>query len=252
MAFRADADSEYLIRTTGGFYQPDSFSVCFWLVLDVDRNTGGAAWGLYEGSQYIVFYNQNGDGTTFLWEQSDATSGINGGSIAMTVGTWYFIALTRNSRNTNSAQFYSAAATATAFTTAQATFSLGIINPTVEVALSNNFNLTSGWVNGRMAALKQWDGVVLTADEMWAERQQFLPARTANLYSFHPMVGSTNASSVIDYGGSARNFTVTGSLTIEGGPPIPWRQGRRRTLAAAPAAPPPTITAYPAALLPCM
>jgi hypothetical protein len=255
MAFRADANSEYLSRTTGGFYQPQTFSACFWLIHDVNRGVRGAGWGLFAGppdSVYVIFYNQASDGTTYLWEQCDGTNVLNGGSIAMTVGTWYFVGITRNGTGTNSAQFYYAAAADTAFTIDQATFSLGAFTPFAEVALSNNFDLTAGWVNGRMAGLKQWDTVALTADEMWSERQQFLPARTANLYSFHPMVGSTNASAAIDYGGSARNFTVTGALTIQGGPPIPWRQGRRRARFPAAAAPPPAITAYPAALLPCM
>jgi hypothetical protein len=178
MALLVDATGEYLSRSTGGFYSTATYTVCLWAILDSSRASVSAAiWGLYGPVTNDVYcpilYNQNDDGTTMIWQQNvTGTNTIDLAAGVMTVGTWYFLAHTRSGTGTNSANAYTAAATDTSFTTTTATFSLAAMTPILEVAYTNNFGLTTGWINGRIAGLKQWDAV-LTPEELWAERSPF-------------------------------------------------------------------------------
>jgi len=226
MALLVDATGEYLSRSTGGFYSTATYTVCLWAILDSSRASVSAAiWGLYGPVTNDVYcpilYNQNDDGTTMIWQQNvTGTNTIDLAAGVMTVGTWYFLAHTRSGTGTNSANAYTAAATDTSFTTTTATFSLAAMTPILEVAYTNNFGLTTGWINGRIAGLKQWDAV-LTPEELWAERSQLAPVRVQNLVSWYPMLGAATASAA-DFSGNGRNFTVTGSPTVADGPPVPW------------------------------
>lgn len=224
MAVRADANSEYLRRTTGTFFNTAGISVLFWANLLVDRNASGCGWILTSPSNdYIAWYNSSGDGTTYLWECGD---GPQLGSLNLSLNTWYCLALTRAGGGATQTVVYRRLVGDTTWTTASGQFATSF-DPSAETILSNHFDLTNGWFPGRIVGVKQWN-TVLTADELWQESQQFFPLRQANLAAWYPMVGNTVAASVIDHSGNGRNLTSNGTLSIEDGPPIAWRQGRRR------------------------
>jgi hypothetical protein len=233
MAIRAAASGDYLIRTTGSFYDPTAMTVCFWINLLIDKDASGAVFGLRnlsatDGS--IYFYNSPpNDGTGYGWQHISSGGGATDlDRTDLTLGVWTFIALSRAGTGLNQTTAYRRTAGSTAFTSATGTFNTG---QTIqeEVVLSRGFNLASGWFPGRIAALKQWSAA-LTADEIWQESQQIMPARFANLHSWRPMVDSAVAGAALDYSGAGRHLTPNGALTIEDGPPIPWRQGARRSI----------------------
>ena len=85
----------------------------------------------------------------------------------------------------------------------------------------------NGWSEGanfRAAALKVWD-VALTATELEQERWYYAPARLANLNLWTPLLLHTDVN---DRSGNARNWTTTGTLSTEDGPPIGWAPRSRR------------------------
>lgn len=224
MSLRADGNGDYAIRTAGGFYALDVMTVCFWAQLLADNNASSALFGLRtDGGQYTYFYNVNNDGTTFVWESFPNTVG----SIDMAVNTWYFCAISRAGSGSNQTNGYVRAASASSFTTSQATFSHAD-TPMEEIVLANGFSPTDSSFPGRIAALKQWDAA-LTADELMAESYSLAPVRLANLHSWRPFVDSSVAAAVIDYSGNGRNLTANGSLLIADGPPIAWRRGTSKT-----------------------
>jgi hypothetical protein len=225
VAVRWSATGGHYSRTAGGFYGSTLFTVCFWAVLDVDRNASGALWGLYgAGDTYTVIYNANSDGTSMSIE---ADGGANIAGPNMVVGRYYFMAVTRNGTGTNTCSFYYATPEAASFTVTTNNLST-TMTPTTEVVGANNFNLSGGWINGRMASLKQWNAV-LGADELMQERWSLTPVRTANLFSFHPFLeGGATPEARLDYSGNGRHFSGgTGSATGDN-PPVTWRTGRHR------------------------
>lgn len=229
MAIEAAASGDYLIRTTGGFYNPTAMTVAFWLQLITDKDASGAVFGIRNtgaGDGYVYYYNANADGTTYGWEHFDGGSTIQLDMTSLSLNTWYFAALSRSGTGANQTTAYRRAAGDSAFTSATGTFGLGqTINE--EVILSNGFGLAAGYFPGRIAAVKQWDAA-LSADELMSESQQYAPVRFANLHSWRPMIAPTVADAALDFSGNGRNLTANGALTIGDGPPIEWRRGRRR------------------------
>lgn len=84
-------------------------------------------------------------------------------------------------------------------------------------------------ISGRLAAVKVWDAALSQA-ELENERWSFYPKRTANLNIWSPMHETVVGDADNDYSGNGRNWTVSGTLTHEEGPPISWGHGRRRTI----------------------
>jgi len=79
------------------------------------------------------------------------------------------------------------------------------------------------WFDGRVAYIKIWTAA-LTAAEIQAEMLSAFPKRTADLYGYWPLYES-GASSVKDYSGNGRDFTVSyyGTLpTTLPGPNVGW------------------------------
>lgn len=75
-----------------------------------------------------------------------------------------------------------------------------------------------------IAAIKIWDAA-LTLDELRSERAQIVPVRFANLHLWTPCF---SASDTRDWGPSARNWTVNGTIVTAAGPPIPWTRAKRK------------------------
>src|SRR5882672_10052726 len=238
MAIRAAASGDYLIRTAGGFYAQSVMTVCFWLMLETDKNASGCAWGVRDtgsGFGYVYFYDTVGDGTSYGWEGSSQID-----ITALALNTWTFIALSRTGTGSNQTTAYRRTATATSLTSVNGTLGDSIAH-NEEICLSNGFNTSGGYFPGKIAALKQWDAA-LSAAELWEESQRLTPVRLANLHSWRPMVDGTVAGSAKDYSSNARDLTANGALTVSDGPPVVWRQGMRRIFIPAAAGGPLTLT----------
>jgi hypothetical protein len=226
MALRSDGSGDFANRTTGGFYTPTVFTVCFWAKREANFDGGSTWWALGGPTEspenYITFYNENSDGHTFMWEQF---GGDQVGTIDMVQDTWYFIALSRSGTGASQTTAYNRTASAASLTSAIATFTNGD-GVTREHVFANPYN-TALAARGSIAAMKQWTAA-LTAAELLAESHSLAPLRFANLHSWRPMGDSSVAGNMVDYSGNGRSLTANGSMLAADGPPVGWRQGRRK------------------------
>lgn len=207
MAVRFDADGEDYTSTSSP--PTGNFTVTCWLKISVDRNTFTTVWSADNGSSDLIYLQTQANGTTLqAWDDASVVTG----AVALTVGTWYRVAFTRN--GTTSTLY---TATATGALTAATTANLSDVAAT-------NFRIGESpfgaeWLNGCIANLKHYSAV-LTLAELEHELAQYTPRRTANLERWHPFVKVETA----DYSGNARTLSGGTGTAREDGPPIPWAQ----------------------------
>jgi hypothetical protein len=215
MAVRCDAAGDAVARTTN-LPSIASFTIMLWCYLTVDTNA--AAYPLGYGSTGAYRLGVSDDGTTT--SAYDSYNEVVGGT--WTLGTWKHLAITVAGTGTGQALFYvdgGLLATLDGHTE--------FVGTTLRLGAAPASASTTPW-NGRIAAHKAYD-VVLTAPQIQQEMWQYLPVITANLNAWAPLILHTDLK---DYSGNARDYTGTGTLTTEDGPPIPWVQQpltRRRT-----------------------
>jgi hypothetical protein len=107
--------------------------------------------------------------------------------------------------------------------------------PTDKITLGNN--AASEGLDGRMAAVKIWDGYDMTQAEIRTEMRSYVPVRHANLHGFWPLLST--ADDEVDYSTGGRNLTVVGTPTNAAfGPPVAWRRRARKRITR-PGVPPP-------------
>lgn len=206
MAVRFDDGLDRLSRTTA-LPGITSWTIMGWVLISVDRNAYSWFWtygaGINSSADYLM--GANGTGTTLATFNS--TTEVSGS--AMTVGTWAHIATTV--AGTGAGQFLLYLNGVLDITNA------GSTTPT-------NGGMFMGWgsgtefLNGNLAAIKIYSAV-LTASEIKQEMRSYVPVRTANLTSWHPMLLHTDLA---QFGAT---WTVGGTLATEAGPPIAWRVG---------------------------
>jgi hypothetical protein len=198
-----------------------------WFKFDTLGITANAlAFGDATGPSYVQFGSNTSD-VLFIWDGTDTVTGASA-----QLGIWQHLALVIQSP------------------VGTPDNALGYVNGVLNItnpAISDGVSAEKLWVGndndaealqGNAAAIKIWSGVELTAAEIANEMRQYLPHRTANLYGFWPLLSI--ADDEIDFSGNANTWTVTGVPITVKGPPIPWREGRRRVrriLAAAAATP---------------
>lgn len=215
MAVRFDASGDDL-RRTANLPTITAFTIMGWFQIVVDRNAFSCfmAFGSNAGGGAYYALQTPADGTTLaLWNNSSSVSGTG-----LSTGTWYHLAFT--CAGTGAGQL------------------LAYLNGVLDITHSGNAgpsagrieignDLDSEFLNGRAAAIKIYSAV-LTAAEIAQEMRQILPLRTANLNGYYPLFSTDDDE--IDFSGAGNNWTVTGTLATEDGPPIPWGAGRRRFL----------------------
>lgn len=217
MAVRFDNAADNLQRTSS-LPSTNTYSCCFWAKIAADNNYYSAFFGFTDpGGGFYTVLETNADGTEVMWADN------NGGVVGiqqLTVGSWYFFAITKS--NTDVVIYVArdddAALTSTNIPSNAAT--------PAHTLLTLGDDGYSEPLNGCMEAFKMWDGVALTAAEVEAERWQNVPSRTEGLYAWLPLVNAEG----VDYSGAANPFTVNGALALEDGPPIAWRKGISRIL----------------------
>lgn len=210
MAVQFNASGEGYSRT-GNLLGTGASTVCFWVRLDVDRNTSSSMFTVDDGgSNYWYLGTASTDGTTLVIDVG-GVGAINSG-VSLTVGTWYFVAITYD--GTSSGVLYNAAATATSIASTS-----GTIGDPVTASASTHIGNDGfdEWLQGTMTGVKVW-AAQLTAAEIEAERWSILPRRTVGLTAFYPLTDP----STVDYSGNGNTLTSGGTPTHTDGPPVGW------------------------------
>lgn len=158
------------------------------------------------GTTSYIFHGTLSDLTHYF----ESSSGPNISGTTLSTGTWYHITITKAQDGTVTLWLNGA--------------SDGTANDggsfTPDRFRMGNSPGASRHLDGRIAAHKEWS-VELTQAEIQQEMRQFLPVRTANLTVFSPFL---DAGDTVDYSQNTA-WTVDGTLTTEGNPPIPWKVG---------------------------
>jgi hypothetical protein len=216
-ALAANEANDRASRNSGGFYNTISFTLCCWIRMESDTGSFFTIWGLQDASNnYVYLYSPLSNGVLTFENHNAQTIG----SITLTPGVWTFIAISKSGTASNQCRVFTREIDDIALTETIGTMP-DTFTPTQEIVLNNLFNLTLGFFNGRIAAVKQWNGVAKTQAELLTESNQYAVQSTGGLFSFYPMNDDTVAEQVLDQGGSARHFTSGGTLLTEEGPPIP-------------------------------
>lgn len=222
MAVRFDAINERLYRTANLPSLAGPWTICLWAYQVAATAYGGIVAAFSNGAtpafdtpSCMVAFNSTGTRLS-IWH-NNVVSGLGS---TPGLGVWFPISVTRGAAANRTDLYYNRGTTP---------------DVTMTTALSGTQGsglglggISSELNNIRVAAVKWW-GAVLTVGEMIDESNSFLPWRTANLEGCYPCVDVTAAGCAVDYSGLGRTLTSQGTLAVEDGPPIPWRQGRRRT-----------------------
>jgi hypothetical protein len=211
VAVRFTADGQDLTRSLS-LGSLSAFTMACWAKISTDRNSFTTIINVDGGSNEWVVQTTS-DGTTLLATDGNTTTTPN---IALTAGVWYYIALTMSS---GTATLYVRAHNASSFTTGTGTFTSPISVTTLRLGESV---YTAEWLNGCIAAVKIWSAA-LTAAELGNEMWTYVPHRTTSLAAWYPLLRAETT----DLSGNGRTLSGSG-FSIEDGPPIPWRRGRRR------------------------
>lgn len=101
---------------------------------------------------------------------------------------------------------------------------------TFRIVIGNDSDFGTGFV-GRAVGIKIYDAA-LTQEEIQIEMNQQELGRTENVNSWFPMVDDTAAACLKDNSGFARDLALVGSVTVEDGPGVAWRQSEARVMLA--------------------
>lgn len=209
MSLLLNANGEHLKRTTG-LPSTSAFTImawCYFLSLP----------GLFEYHPLFIRWDANDVG--FQPNDSKFALGDNGQTVhgsTISVNTWYHCAWVRVS-TTSDILYVNAVSDLTA----------DLENGTTDSIKINDWSYNTATANTRVAALKIFD-TNLTKAQIDSEMRQYLPVNWSSLNAFYPMLGGGSISSTVrDYSGFARDWTITGSPTIDACPPIPWSVRRK-------------------------
>jgi hypothetical protein len=205
MAVQFNASTDQL-AITSGLPNLDNFSACGWARAVNTPTT-------YE----TIFSSTNASDSHILQTNSGTSLAVYGGSYSaaiITVNTnWFFWAYTKNGTNLVGYAAYPGNALASQ------SISYGS-GASQNIEVGNNSNYSENW-DGNIAAVKIWDGVVLTAAQFERERYTYLPRRWANLYGFYPLIG-TGGTTFHNWAGG-NDFVEGGTVDdVQDGPPISW------------------------------
>lgn len=234
MALRTNASGEVVARTAA-LPSPTAFTICSWA--NLAQRLG--QW------QYLFFLEDAAvTPTAYLgmgYRADDDTLEITnsiGGQVSFgskpTDATWFFWALACSGTGGGSLVGYWRSPTGS-FVTAS---SVGASFTPARLALLNNGY--DEWVDGRLAGVRVWDAALTQAElelEMWSLRA----VRRANLHIESPFVEGVLADNDKDFSGNGKDWTRTGTLAVEKGPPVPWGPSRRRKISYVPG----TVTVPP-------
>lgn len=214
MAVRFSASGQQYTRTVSLGTQ-SAYTIACWAKIVVDQNVATCLVGLDDGTTTDwAAFGLTDDGTTLT--HFDDGNGAGSGSIALTVGTWYFTAVVMNG---TSGTVYAQAEGSTTMTSAALTgYSANINLATVRLGVSVH---ASDWLNGDLTGVRLWTAA-LTQAELANEARQLLPYRRANLAVAYPLA----SPELTDYSGNARTLSGGSGVTQDTGPGVPWQADR--------------------------
>lgn len=204
-------------NTTGQTYTSTAsvptgaLTITCWVQLVSDINTYAPFWSLDNNTSNAadLLCTTSSDGVGLrLYGVTAQLDGLD-----MTVGTWYRIAVTKDSARSVVLYYGAAGSTLTASTPT----TYEAITPTTLRVGGFRSGVATNSPDARVADFKQWS-TNLTAAEVETELSQSAPSRLANLTRWHPFL---NAETV-DYSGAALTLSGGTGVTTEAGPPNPW------------------------------
>lgn len=199
MSVRFDASADGLSRAR----LAGAATFMGWFRIAEDRNDYSCFFSL--GTDALIV--TGGDGTTLVYYHGTVDNELQ----ALSAGTWYHLTLTLTADNPAEWVAYVNGAQAGS----------GTQNPVGGATMYVGTDQYGEWLNGNAAYLKAWNAV-LTADEIRQEMYLARPVRTENLHLWTPLLAHTDLA---DYGGSGNNWTASGTLATESGPPVSWGGG---------------------------
>jgi hypothetical protein len=216
MAVRFTADGQQYTRTIN-LGVVTQWTVAFWFKISTDLNQIGTLWQLAdsEGVQNSKL-RLSTDGQSLLFQQ-DAGSSASVDGRTLTVGTWYFIAVSVNGAT---GQLISRAPDDATFTVQSLPGLAAGGTDHVNLVIGNDF-FGGEPFNGAVASFKHWSGAALSQAEVEAEYASNLPRRTLNLRRWYPFTREAT-----DYSGNGQTLSGGTGATFEDGPPLAWRQHR--------------------------
>lgn len=218
--FATGGDTEFLNRDGAGALNTMAANTrMIWFIIDVDRNDYS---DLFFSHVSTSASNHDYDeayldinGTSLTCSSVDSVSFQDSVGTNLSVGVWYHVTLLRNS-STDLRVYLNGVQDS------QVTFDMSAVSPTDQNAIMTGYPFnTANAINGRCMGYKDWT-VALTPEEIERERKSLAPVKTANLWSYLPMIGKNAADCAKDYSGNGRDYTTNGALiTVDGGlPPL--------------------------------
>lgn len=214
MAVRFDLAADRLLRTTDLLDYNAAYTWMAWLYISVDANVQVQAIGLNTNTNTSVdSIGFDATGTLIRLRVQNAGVGSNQTGSNLTAGTWYHVAMVRES--TTSLKLYVNGVLDITHT--QSVVGRGAAT---RMEIGANASTDAQPFNGRVYAIKAWSttlDVAAVANEIYT----VLPRQRTNLYGFWPcFLGASER--LLDYSGNGRNWTESGTLTDEDAPPVSW------------------------------
>lgn len=206
MATRFTAAGGYSRALSGGAQA--AYTMACWGRIDVDRNAASTFLDFDDGvgTDYVILQTA-ADGTSLQVVESFNVVG----TIALTVGTWYFMAV---SVNAGTGTLYVRPLGTPTWTTLALTglkSSLSMVNARI------GDSVFAEPLNGSVTAAKFWFAALSQA-ELDAEYGQHVPSRTAGLRAWYPLA----VPELTDYSGNSQTLTAATGTSYTDGPEIPW------------------------------
>lgn len=200
-----------------------AYTICGWLYVSASTGANAVIFNLGSDGNNRDQVRISSSGTSFSAAAAvGGAGGAGSGTAAVSVGSWYHVALVRESA-TSLKLYVNGSLDVTRTTDVSARAATTTMNCGVEFTVSP--------LNGRLAFAKAWS-VSLTAAEVVQELQLGRPSRLASLYGWWPMLNGSGERTR-DYSGNAHDWAEVGTLTDEDPPPVAWGAARGRRLAVA-------------------
>lgn len=207
------ADNQALTRTTGLFAALNT-TVCCWARISTDRNTESTVSHLTTADPGNFMLTTLSDGTTMTMTDN---STFQTNMVAMVVGSWYFLAVTKSGGNFIG---YASPAGGGALTKVTGTSSATFTGNWTSFRIAKDEFILNGFLNGNIQAFKIWTSVLNQAQIENEMRSQHL-VFPSNINGQYPLLSATNA--IKDLSGNGNNMTAgAANPATADGPPVSW------------------------------
>lgn len=210
MSYQIASSTQSLLRTAS-VPSNTNFSACGWVNLSTPNNNYNQVINLDASGQSDYIYLGTPFASTELFAfGSDGAAPT--ATFTLTVGQWYFVALSAAGASGALRFFYAAMPGTPGTVAALNTTTDGTTPATFTVArfgLGANINESSETMIGSLYNWKVWSGTVLTQAEFLAEANNFSPQKASPWAWYHLKNGDTNAD---DQSGNGRNLSAQTSF----------------------------------------